>query len=132
MLLGTVFFVAVSTITPPCANPAPLSVGTCYVLNSYIVVLQPGNDPNALAQEFATKYGGTIRHVFPALDAFELDGLTPDAVAQMRCESAVKAISMDQPGFVSDPPPCNIPAVSPGMLLLLACALAFAGARIIR
>ena len=109
-------------------------VGTCFATDVYLIVVEAGNDVNAVAQDIANRYSATIRFVFPNLNTFVLAGVSPSTIAQIRCEFAVHSIAMDQPGGGDggSAPPCNIPALSPGVLLRLACAIAFAGAHVIR
>ena len=63
---------------------------------SYIVTLEPGNDPPQLAPSMAAEYGGRAPHVYPrALPGYSLEG-SADGAARLARDPKVRAVVPDR------------------------------------
>ncbi len=77
----------------------------------WIVVLKPGVDPQATAQEMAARYGGAVRHVYRfALNGFALQ-VPAQAAQRIAQDPRVLFISQDKVRRISQGPP---PGKGPG------------------
>ncbi len=82
-------------VEPACANPAPLLGHYDPRVPEYIVLFRAGADATSTARELAQKYGFQLDSVYEAtLSGFSAE-LTPEVVADLRCELVVESVEHD-------------------------------------
>lgn len=83
-----------TVIEPACAEPAPLEGTYDPRAPGYIVSFEQGTDARATADRLAERYGFEVQRVFQSLPGFSAE-LTPETVAQIRCEPVVVLVEHD-------------------------------------
>ncbi|CAH0534400.1 hypothetical protein VST7929_02331 [Vibrio stylophorae] len=78
---------------PPCADPAPLS-GELADATRFIVGLKEGSNTAQEATRLANMIQAPVVMQFELIQAFVIDS-TPNAVQQLRCDSAVEYVEVD-------------------------------------
>jgi hypothetical protein len=82
-------------LVPACAAPRPLLGTYDPRAPGYIVVYVTGTNVSLLTRQFAAKYGFEPKFVWEVALLGFASGLSPEAVAGLRCESAVDYIEYD-------------------------------------
>ena len=86
-----------------CSNPAPLHEGEDAIPNQYIVVYKDNvADAETLTTRLAKKHHFAPKHIYThALKGFAAE-LSAEALAGLRCESAIDYVSPDQLVSIGD------------------------------
>jgi hypothetical protein len=84
-------------IRPSCRAPAPLEGRFDPRAPNFVVELQPAADVSSVATDLAFRYAGFHpRSVFTGSTVLVAGEMTPQTVAALRCDAAVKSISHDR------------------------------------
>lgn len=85
-------------LSPACDRPAPLDGQWNPKTPGYIVMFsQDVDDARSLTYELARKHGFTPDSTFGAVKGFAVSQLNPRALAGLRCEPKVRAVSFNEP-----------------------------------
>ena len=80
-------------VKPACADPAPLTGAFDARAPGYIVVLNDGSAVDATTDRLAASYHFTTRfRYYSALHGFATLDATPEAIAALRCDAAVRSV----------------------------------------
>jgi hypothetical protein len=77
-------------LEPPCSSPAPITGEWDRRAPGYMVHLFPQPDPVAHARAFVERHG--LNTAYIAKDFFTVDQMSPEVLAELRCEKLVKVV----------------------------------------
>jgi hypothetical protein len=91
-----------AVLAPACEQPASLDGKWDPKTPGYIVMfIRDVDDPRSLAYELAAKYGFTPDSIYGAVKGFSVLELSPQALAGLRCEPKIHAVSFNEPTRVA-------------------------------
>ncbi len=85
-------------LEPHCADPAPVEGTYHRSTPGYLVTLADDvEDPETIAHELGGKLGFRPESILATMKIFTVRTLTPDSLAALRCEPAIRRITFDEP-----------------------------------
>jgi len=90
---GCVEMLSHRDIKPPCESPAPIEGRFDSRAPGFLIHLQPAADAKSIAHDLASRYGFQLGTVVSGGTVITAGPMTPQTVAALRCDSAVKAIT---------------------------------------
>ena len=88
-------------LTPPCSSPAMLDGRYHQRTPGYLISVQDNvTNVESLAQELAAKHGFKPDSIMSTFRIFSIKKITPEALAALRCEPTIRAISFDEPTHI--------------------------------